>query len=125
LRVRIDLCTLGLALLIALVWLSHVSFASRTEVPNLDASWHEVLGHELAHHWRAGVDTVFTYGPLGYFYPGVYARGLFWAQAIAWELAFRLVLTAVLVLGVRRVSGAIEKTLFVLTLLFLFAGQDA
>lgn len=57
----------GIAFIIfTLLWLSFFNFPS-PKVINLDTSWQQILAYAFQHHWQAGVDYIFTYGPLGYF----------------------------------------------------------
>lgn len=121
---RTDQRTVGLLVLIGLMWLTHLTLPSRTGEPGLDTSWQEVKGYELVHGWQVGVDTVFTFGPLGYFHVAPYNADLFWTKVVWWELAFKLCLTCILVSAVRRMGGPIEKSVFLLALLILYPGQD-
>jgi GT2 family glycosyltransferase len=121
---RIDQRTLGAVAIIVLMWLSHMTLPENTEPPNLDSSWHEVKAYELAHHWQAGVDTVFTYGPLGCFFVPPFVAGFFWFKAIAWEGVLKLVLAAFIVYSARK-SGAFEMACFCIAFVFLYPGQDA
>gem|GEM_PF-856734 len=45
--------------------LSFLNFPS-PKIVNLDTSWQQVLAHAFKHQWQAGIDYIFTYGPLGY-----------------------------------------------------------
>ncbi len=53
-------------ILFILLFLSFLSFPT-PKVVNLDTSWQQVLAYAFKHHWQAGTDYIFTYGPLGYF----------------------------------------------------------
>ena len=121
---RIDQRSLGWLSIVALMWLSHMTLPENTETPSLDSSWHEVKAYELLHHWQVGVDTVFTYGPLGFFFVQPFNAELFWFKALIWEGVFKLVLVAFVVYSARK-SGAIEMACFCIALLFLFPGQDS
>jgi hypothetical protein len=124
-RSSIGQSAIGLALVLVLVWISHMFFPGPTSMPTLDASWEQVLGHALTRRWQAGRDIVFTFGPLGYFNPAPYDPALFWVKIAGWEIALKAVLTAYLVYAVPRMRSTLEKTVFVLALLFLFPGHDA
>lgn len=64
---QLKLSQVGIAFIIfTLLWLSFFSFPS-PKVINLDTSWQQILAYAFQHHWQAGVDYIFTYGPLGYF----------------------------------------------------------
>jgi hypothetical protein len=69
-----------------LLWLSFLRFPADNDT-DLDASWRLCLAHFYKHDARAGVDYVWTYGPLGYFTTPAYDPDLFW-QRCAWEVAF-------------------------------------
>jgi len=78
--------------LFAFLWLSMVEFPVPLE-PTLDPSWQQALGHFYQHNFQAGVDYIFTYGPLGYFLTNAYNADLFW-QRMLWELEVKLFLAA-------------------------------
>jgi len=65
--------------------LSFFNFPS-PKVVNLDTSWQQVLAHAFKHQWQAGIDYIFTYGPLGYLSlknPS-YEAELFYPAAVWW-----------------------------------------
>ena len=73
------------------IWLAQVLPARVIADDALDPSWSQSLGRFLAQGLKAGVDYVFTYGPLGYFSTDVYEPALFWHKLFLWEFAWRLV----------------------------------
>jgi hypothetical protein len=76
-----------------ILWLSLLRFPAPDDNADIDFSWRLCLAHFCKHQARAGVDYIFTYGPLGYFTTDAYDPDLFWWK-YAWELAFAGVLAA-------------------------------
>src|SRR5437773_11936289 len=74
------------ALFLLILWIALLDFP-RFVVggSTLDGSWEQALGYFMAHRAQAGVDYVFTYGPLGYFDTNAYEPSLFWWK-YAWEV---------------------------------------
>ena len=66
----------GRAAVVVLLWLSRMILPGDIAYDELDWSWCRGLGYAVAHGWQAGVDTVFTFGPLGFFATGVYVPEL-------------------------------------------------
>lgn len=60
-----------------------------------DPSWEIGLGYFLRHRFQAGMDYVFTYGPLGYFLTESYDPALYWLK-YAWEILIKLVFAGVI-----------------------------
>ena len=54
------------SLIILLLWVSFIRFSTPIEA-GLDPSWTQTLGYAFKHKLLAGIDYIFTYGPLGYF----------------------------------------------------------
>ncbi len=52
--------------LLTLIWLSTLDFGMLTASIETDASWTQALGYAFKHHFQAGVDYIFTFGPFGY-----------------------------------------------------------
>lgn len=76
---------LGRIGLFLLLWLSFFHFPQPMSV-DTDAAWTQVLAHSFKQQWLAGVDYVWTYGPLGYFSKAFasYDADLFWHYVIWW-----------------------------------------
>ncbi len=49
-----------------LMWLSFLYFGAPAAGDNSEASWAQALGYAFKHNFQAGIDYVFTFGPLGY-----------------------------------------------------------
>jgi hypothetical protein len=65
--------------LLVFVWLSLLEFPAVIAGDELDSSWAQCLAYFAKHRMQAGVDYVFTFGPLALFtLPYVYDSGLFW-----------------------------------------------
>jgi hypothetical protein len=83
-------------------------FPTEIHGAGLDPSWQQCLGYFLTHRFQAGVDYVWTYGPLGYFATQSYNADLFWWK-YAWEVLVNLVLAALLTcLGARLESVPLQ-----------------
>jgi hypothetical protein len=106
----------GLAL-----WLGLLDFAGWVGGQGLDPSWMQCLGYFLEHRLQAGVDWVFTYGPLGSFVCPVYYPGLFWWK-YAWELAVKAALAAVLLALAAWLPGWVSRAAYLALLLVLLPG---
>jgi hypothetical protein len=114
-----------LAALTLVLWISLLSFPTFVAGDSLDQSWQQCLGYFLRHRLQAGIDYIFTYGPLGYFTTTAYDPDLFWPK-FAWELSLNL-LTALAVLEVARhlPHFALQLLFFGLTIAFLPYLPDA
>lgn len=124
---RISAAQVAVGAIWAMAFISLLSFPSYTAANDLDASWSQAYGHFLAHGFQAGVDYVFTFGPLGYFFTQAFQPELFW-QAYIWQLATKLLL----VWNLCRISRDIENrwaraalAIFTLILLPCAPAQDS
>jgi hypothetical protein len=98
------------------LWLGLLDFAGWVADQGLDPSWMRCLGYFLEHRFQAGVDYVFTYGPLGYFVCPAYYPGLFWWK-YAWELAVKAALAAALLAPAAWLPGRVSRVAYVALLL--------
>jgi hypothetical protein len=103
------------------LWLGLLDFAGWTGGRGLDPSWVQCLGYFLEQRFQAGVDYVFTYGPLGYFVCPAYYPGLFWWK-YAWELAVKAALAAALLAPAARLPGRVSRAAYVALLLVALPG---
>lgn len=76
-----------------LAWISLLDVPVRAQ--GEDPSWQLALAYFFRNRFQAGVDYVFTYGPLGYFLADSYEPHLYWLK-YAWEIAIKAVFVAVL-----------------------------
>jgi len=83
------------AVFFLLTFLHLLRFPTEVHGAGLDDSWQQCLAYFLKHHFRAGVDYVWTYGPLGYFATQSYDADLFWWK-YGWEVVVNLVLAGLL-----------------------------
>ncbi|MBK7875426.1 MAG: hypothetical protein IPJ77_06695 [Planctomycetes bacterium] len=113
------------ALFLGLLWLTRYAPSEHPAVPELDPSWAQALGYALTRGLQFGVDVVFTYGPLGWFAHAAWQPELFGWKLLAFELAFKLALCAVLARGIARVDGPASKLTFALLLLVPEPGAEA
>ena len=83
------------AVFFVLTFLHLLRFPTEIHGPGLDQSWQQCLGYFLTHRFQAGVDYIWTYGPLGYFATQSYDGALFWWK-YAWEVLVNLMLAGFL-----------------------------
>jgi hypothetical protein len=89
-----------LAAVAAVVFLSnlYVPFETATALP--EQGWQAALAHAFRHRWRAGVDYVFTYGPLGVLTTRAFDPALV-PLRLGWEIGLTLLATGVAVAAFR------------------------
>lgn len=99
--------------LVALTWLSSLSFGSPAATDTLDASWTQALGYAFKHHFQAGIDYIFTFGPLGYVsHPqSSYDADLFYVF-ITWQIIMGLFFSLILVLHSSHLENKIDKVIY-------------
>lgn len=115
---------LGPALFVAgpvVLWLSVLSVPV-VEPVGVDQAWQAALAHFYKTGAQAGVEYVFTFGPLGYFYTTAFDAELYWHK-YAWELAAKLAFVLLLAGVARRMASAAWKAAL-LVLAALFLGVD-
>ena len=107
------------ALLLApFIWFSFLNFPQPITDLELDSSWGQAIGYFLKHNLQAGVDYVFTYGPLGYFGYGTFDSDLFWFSYY-WELITKLVMVIVLMSVSRHSPNVLYRLAFLLAAMLL------
>jgi hypothetical protein len=111
--------------LLALLWVTRFTAPEHPGVPEIDPSWHQALGWGLAHGLQFGRDIVFTYGPLGWFAHSAWQPELFGWKLWFFEIAFKLAVCAFLLHAATRVTGPVERLLYVLLLLVPDPGLEA
>ncbi|OUD14039.1 hypothetical protein [Thioflexithrix psekupsensis] len=107
-------------LLFILLWLSLIKLGGNPSI-DLDPSWMLVLAHAFQHHWQAGVDYIFTYGPLGYFanpYAAYYDKVSF-NYFIIWSVASSFVLAGLFLIRFSQLPYFIEKVIYLFLLIFI------
>ena len=126
-RIREELLDHGwwLVPLVLLVWFRQLELPTQSPGPQLDESWHAVKGWELLTIVRLGIDSVFTYGRLGWFHDSGDLTQLFAWKFWGFEIAFKLALCALCGLALVRTQGKLARLVFALALLSLSAGLDA
>jgi hypothetical protein len=72
----------ALAAAFVFAWFSLLWFPGPAYAQHLDHGWGLAYGHFLKTGAQAGVDYVFTYGPLGYLMVQFYVPGLFWLKYV-------------------------------------------
>jgi hypothetical protein len=117
------------ALLVLGLWLALLDFPKFVAGPELDRSWQQALGYFCTHRLQAGVDYIFTYGPLGYFTAGgaglpVYDAELFWPK-YAWEVLIKLAAAVAIVRAGWRIPHPLARVLFLALAFLIPAHPDA
>lgn len=121
LRVEIAWRTL---LLLALLF-KEFALPGRAPTPALDESWQAVKGWELLNGIPLGTQSVFTYGPLGWFYAAPHIPELFNAKIWGFELVVKGLCALACVDLVATLRGRAARVLAALALLWIPAGLDA
>ena len=84
---------IALILAALLEWISSLDLPLAAE--GRDPTWELLLGYFLGHKFQAGVDYIFTYGPLGYILTTSYDPALYWFK-YGWEVGIKLLFVAIL-----------------------------
>jgi hypothetical protein len=99
--------------LFTLIWLSSLYFGSPVSSTELDPSWRQGLGYAFKQHWQAGIDYVFTFGPLGYlsdpFAP--YDSDLFYL-VVSWQIISGLCFALIFLLMASTLPRKIDKFIY-------------
>lgn len=90
LRRTVDLPFVGALLLTPILWITQFHWTHPDATLRLDPSWQRALEHFMSTGQRAGVDYVFTYGPLGAFNSHIELGELFLARWILVEGVLKL-----------------------------------
>ncbi len=106
----------------SLLWLSLLYFGAPTASTSLDASWTQALGYVFKNNYQAGIDYVFTFGPLGYFHHGLssYDADLF-NTFMAWQIIAALLLSVFFVAIAAKIDGKIDKILYFFLLIVVIS----
>jgi hypothetical protein len=87
----------------------------------LDASWQQAYPYFHSQGFQAGIDYVFTYGPLAHLEIGHFFAAQFWTRVLVWQLGFGALTALLHVLLARRIAGIAGRAAY--TLLVLLAAQ--
>jgi hypothetical protein len=118
------LCVVASAGFAVLVWLLSLEPTESKAVLDLDAAWQAVLARNCELGKRAGVDWVFTYGPMGQFDVGVHSAPLFWVQRLAFDLGLKVPLAVAFGLWFLRAPSPWTRAGIVLGAAVLRGGPD-
>lgn len=99
--------------LFILIWLSSLYFGAPASSTELDLSWLQGLGYAFKQHWQAGIDYVFTFGPLGYLsHPTTpYDSDLFYL-VVSWQIISGLGFALIFLLMASTLSSRIDKFIY-------------
>jgi hypothetical protein len=118
---------LGWILLIALAWLALINPPVVEEI-GVDPSWQAALARFFKMRAQAGVDYIFTFGPLGYLFTPAFDNDLFWLRYFV-ELLFKLIAAAVLVSAAGRLPNLFCRMAWLAVIIFFLPvsaeGPDA
>ncbi|MDM8560778.1 hypothetical protein [Candidatus Parabeggiatoa sp. HSG14] len=108
--------------ILSLLFLSMLYFGAPTESTNLDGSWTQAFAYAFKNNFQAGVDYIFTYGPLGYFYHPIsrYDADLFYLF-ITWQVIFNLLLATFFLIVSHRIDGKIDKFIYFFLLIVVLS----
>lgn len=102
------------ATLLLVVWMDQSVFPIGIAVQGPDGSFQTAFEHFFEHGYRAGVDWVYTYGPLGFIENLTYAPNLFFGRLIFADVLWRLVCAALVTHAfLRNHTGFERATAFV------------
>ncbi len=105
-------------------WLINLATPESKGFPELDPSWQASVMRSVEQGRRAGVDWIFTYGPLGLFDVGVYSSKLYWVQRLAYDVWFKLPVALAFGVWFARASGWAQRLLILGTLWLFASGPD-
>ncbi|OQY55716.1 MAG: hypothetical protein DRR08_12255 [Candidatus Parabeggiatoa sp. nov. 2] len=108
--------------LFSVLWLSFIYFGGLPASTNLDVSWSQALGYFFKHDFQVGVDYIFTYGLLGYFFQPftAYDADLFY-RLVAWWVIYGFLSAAVFLVIARNIQFVTEKFLYLTSLIFIIS----
>lgn len=110
--------------LMALIWLSFLSFGLPVATESADASWTQALGYAFKHRFQAGVDYVFTFGPLGYLsHPAASHDADLFYLFVTWQIILGLGFSLLFFLISAQLKSRIDK--FVYFFLLIVVVSDA
>ena len=110
--------------LAAVLWATRLGWPQPIGEPELDPSWQEAKGVELLRGMQVGVDTVFTYGPLGYFHTSPYVPELYAWKVYGWELGLRTLLCALIAAAAFRQRSSLERVALMIAAVLPLAGEE-
>jgi hypothetical protein len=107
-----------------LVWLQSLATTASKAIAELDPSWQAVVARNFELGKRAGVDWIFTYGPLGHFEVGVHSDSLFWVQRLAYDVCFKVPVAAAFGWWFHGAQGWLLRAAICFAAIVLQAGPD-
>ncbi len=110
--------SIGFAILCASIWIAHANVPRGNPGNGLDGSWQAALDRAVVLNLRAGVDYVFTYGPLGTLRSHAYTSELFEFKLLAWDGVLLLSVAILMIRVASRIRGKLDRALFLVLLVY-------
>jgi len=111
-------------ILFGLLFLSFMHYGGISADHALDPSWLQGLGMAYKQNMQFGIDIIFTYGPLGYFYNATtpYDADLF-VLFMTWQIMSALIIALLFMLHGQQLNGLINKWIYFF-LVFMLSAQS-
>lgn len=116
---------LTIAVLAIIVWMDQATLPIGVAVEGPDGSFQSAFEFFFKHGSRAGVDWVYTYGPLGFIENLTYDSDLFIGRLILVDVLWRGACATVLTLAFLRNANALERGLAFVAIVLLPLNPDA
>jgi hypothetical protein len=113
---------LAYGVLFLVFWISLLRFPEYVYGWGVDQSFEQPLDFFFKHHAQAGVDYIFTYGPLGWLFSTAYDPDLFWHKYI-WEVVINAIVALVSVAVLARQPDIFTKVLYALVFFLYLVGD--
>jgi hypothetical protein len=110
-------------LIILLLWFSFIQFSTPIKA-GLDPSWTQTLGYAFKHKLQAGIDYIFTCGPLGYFsvLNSSYDAELFYGKIVWWAI-FSFLFAIIFLIRGYQLRTPTEKLVYFFLLIVVISQQ--
>jgi hypothetical protein len=113
-------------MLFAVIWLSFIYVGGPPASDHLDASWYQALGYLFKHHFQVGVDYIFSYGLLGYFFQPYTAYDTdLYHIVVGWWISYGFISAIVFLIIARRIPLVSEKFWYFASLIFIVSSASA
>lgn len=105
------------------IWLVLLRLPDQMPSLHLDVSWASALSYFAAQQRQFGSEVIFTFGPLGYLYPDVYA-GYVFESKVVFELLIKALFAGLLVNVIKRSSKVLGALIICAILLYSPSSMD-